>query len=68
MPVDTALERFKKFKATLVSSNVSNSVLLEMIENFITTDGDNTVVEAIPVLDGQLSLFDVSTYKELINA
>jgi len=56
---DTALQRFKNFKATIVSSNIPNDLLLEMIENYMTSDEDaGLVVESVPVLDGQMSLFD----------
>ena len=59
MQDDTVLEKFKKFKDMVVSTNIPNSVLLEMIENFITADEDyDTAAENIPILDGQLSLFD----------
>ena len=61
MQGDTTLQRFLKFKAMIVSSNMPNSVLLEMIESYITSeDNDSTATEVIPVLDGQLSLFDVA--------
>jgi len=53
------LERFKKFKAMIVSTNISNNLLLEMLGNYITSnDDDNPTTEQIPVLDGQLSLLD----------
>jgi hypothetical protein len=68
MQGDIALERFMKFKDLIVSANIPGSVLLEMIENFITSNGnDDTAVENIPVLEGQLSLFDTLIEKELIN-
>ncbi len=56
---DTALERFYKFKSTFISSNLPNSVLLELIESYINSDKENLPVMDIPVLVGQLSLFDV---------
>ena len=59
MPDNIILERFKKFKAMIVSTNISNNLLLEMLENYITSnDDDNPTTEQIPVLDGQLSLLD----------
>ena len=58
MQDDTVLERFRKFRATLISSNVPNSLLMDLIESFITSDDEDTAAEPIPVLDGQLSLFE----------
>ena len=59
MPNDTVLERFKKFKSMILSSNLPNNLLLEMAENFISSnDNDDSIVEIIPVLEGQLSLLD----------
>jgi hypothetical protein len=53
------LQRFKKFKALFISSNIPNSLLLEMVENFITSDDDDaTIAEPVPILEGQLSLLD----------
>ena len=53
------LQRFKKFKSMILSSNVPNSLLLDMVENYLTSDDDdNLPVESVPVLDGQLSLYD----------
>ena len=55
------LEKFRKFKAMIVSSNVPNNLLLEMVEGYLTTDDERIpYTEAIPVLDGQLSLFDMA--------
>jgi len=58
MQDDTVLERFRKFRATLISSNVPNSLLMDLIESFITSDDEATTVVPIPILDGQLSLFE----------
>ena len=59
MQNETVLERFKKFKATIISSNIPNSLLMDMIESFIASDyEDTTVTEVIPILDGQMSLSD----------
>lgn len=58
MQDNIVLQRFQKFRAMFVSSNISGSVLLDMVETFITTDNDTQVTEAIPVLEGQISLFD----------
>jgi len=61
MPDNVMLERFKKFRAMIVSTNMPTSLLLEMAENYITSnDDDNSTTESIPVLDGQLSLLDNS--------
>ncbi len=57
---DNTLQRFQQFKATFVSSNVPNNVLLELIESFITTDDNELVDEDNHILDGQLSLFDMA--------
>ena len=52
---DTILQRFKQFRAMVVSSNIPNSLLMDMIESYITPDdGDSPVAP----LDGQMSLFD----------
>ena len=62
MHEDSTLQRFLKFKAMIVSSNVPNSVLLEMAESYMTSsDDDFPVTEAIPIHEGQLSLLDVAT-------
>ena len=58
MQDDTFLQRFQKFKSMIISSNVPNNVLLEMAENFIFSDNNEQVTESIPIMDGQLSLFD----------
>lgn len=58
MQNDTVLEKFKKFRTMIISSNIPNSMLMDMIENYITTDEEVPIIEAIPVLDGQLSLFE----------
>ena len=60
---DTALQRFKKFKASIISVDIPGDLLLELVESYIFGDepGDNenlAVKDGIPVLDGQLSLFD----------
>ena len=61
MQEDIVLQRFRQFKAMFISSNISNSELLEMIESFLATDNDEPLVEEIPVLDGQLSLVDLAS-------
>jgi len=58
MQEDTVLQRFKKFKSMFISSNISNNLLLEMVESFITPSDDTPAAEAIPVMDGQMSLLD----------
>ena len=65
---DDVLQRFRRFKAMFISSSVPNNELLEMIESFITADKDEPVVESVPVLDGQISLMELSNYKELMSA
>jgi len=54
------LQRFQQFKDIYVSSNVPNSLLLELVESFLTSDDDEPTAEVIPALDGQLSLFDLA--------
>ena len=59
MPNDTILQRFKQFRAMAVSSNIPNSLLMDMIESYITTDDEDIpAAEPIAPLDGQMSLFD----------
>ena len=58
MQDDNTLMRFKRFKTLFVSSNIPNSLLLDMVESFITLNDDASTNEAIPVLEGQISLFD----------
>ena len=61
MHEDATLQRFLRFKAMVISSNISNNVLLEMAESYMTlNDDDFPVAEAIPVLEGQLSLFEAA--------
>ena len=60
------LQKFLKFKVTIISADIPSNLLLDMVESFITSD-DEPTIEAIPVMDGQLSLFDVQN-KELISA
>ena len=59
MQENDVLQRFKKFKSLYISSNIPNSLLLELLEDFITSNDDEPqAVEAIPILAGQLSLSD----------
>jgi len=68
MQENPVLQRFRQFRARMVASNISNSLLMEMIENYLTSDDDSELTENdFPVLDGQLSLFDTSDYKELVS-
>ena len=53
------LQRFQQFKALFISSTIPNNELLELIESFITSDNDEPPVEYVPVLEGQISLFDL---------
>jgi len=57
MQNNPVLERFKQFKAMIISSNIPNNLLLEMAENYITSD-EPAPAEIIPILDGQMSLSD----------
>ena len=60
MQDNIVLERFYRFKAMLVSSYVDGNTLLDMVESFITSSDDDTpITEPIPVLEGQLSLFEL---------
>lgn len=58
MQDDTVLQRFKKFKAMVVAVDVPGNLLLEMVENYITPDDEDAPAEEVPVLEGQMSLFD----------
>ena len=44
---DTVLQRFLRFKSMIISADVPASVLLEMIESYITTTEDTE----LPALD-----------------
>lgn len=57
MQSNPVLERFKRFKAMIISADIPNNLLLELAENYITSD-EPPPVEPIPVLDGQMSLLD----------
>ena len=60
MQDSAVLQRFQKIKSMLVSSNKDISLLLDVIESYITSGNDDELAaESIPVLDGQLSLVDV---------
>ena len=53
------LQRFQKFRSMIISANIDGNTLLEMAETFIMScDDEAPVVEAAPVLKGQMSLFD----------
>ena len=60
MQEDITLQRFRQFKEMFISSNMPNSLLLELIESYISPDSDNDAPEPTPVLDNQLSLFDIA--------
>ena len=67
MPHDSFLQKFYQFKAMVISADIPTGLLLDMLENFILSDSRNTdVIEAIPILDGQLSLSDLINDEELI--
>jgi len=57
------LQRFRKFRAMILSSNIDGNILLEMAEAFITSSDDDTApnTEAVSVMEGQMSLFDYCT-------
>ena len=58
---DCILQRFRKFKTLFVSANIPSGQLLEIIEDYLTSDigiDDSLAVERILSLDGQVSLFD----------
>ena len=59
MQDDTVLQKFQKFKTMLISSDMPNNLLLEMLESYLTSD-DKPPPEEIPVLDGQLSMLDTT--------
>ena len=64
MSDDTVLQRFQRFKAMFMSSNMPNSLLMEMIENYITANDSNDAADKdVHILDGQLSLFDAGGMK-----
>ena len=59
MQENVVLKRFKKFKDMILSADIPSNLLLEMVENYLTSDDDTgTTTEVIPVLEGQLTLFD----------
>jgi len=58
--IDDVLQRFRKFKSMIISADLPSSVLLDMIESYITSEDEELTVEAIPVLGGQMSLSDVA--------
>ena len=60
MQEDITLQRFRQFKEMFISSNMPNSMLLELIESYLNAD-DEPAVEEIPVLDGQLSLYEMAS-------
>ena len=62
MQNDITLEKFKRFKAMIISADIPIGTLMDMIENYLTADEDTPIVEAIPVLDGQLTLSESALY------
>ena len=59
MRENVVLKRFKKFKNQILSADIPSNILLEMVESYLTSDDDNdTATVVIPVLEGQLTLFD----------
>ena len=57
---DATLKRFQQFKAMFVSANIPSAVLLELIEDYIKSDGDDITIGETLILDGQMSLFDAA--------
>ncbi len=59
---DTALQRFRQFKESFVSTNLPNSVLLDIIESYIQSDGANDAgnIKDDYICNGQLSFSDVT--------
>jgi len=60
MQEDITLQRFRHFKEMFISSSIPNSDLLDLLENYITVEDEAPTVEEIPILDGQLSLFETA--------
>ena len=58
---DAVLQRFQRFKEMFISSNIPNNILLELVESYIKSDDAELTVKDVPVLDGQLSLFDMAS-------
>jgi hypothetical protein len=57
---DSVLQRFKRFRAMVLSSNLPSDTLLDMAEIFITSPAQDLPAEDLTILDGQLSLADVT--------
>ena len=57
-PENEVLQRFRQFKKMFISSNVSNSILLDILEEYITSKDEDMTVETYPVPDNQLLLTD----------
>ena len=69
MQDNSTLQRFKKFADTIVSSNIPSHMLLEMAISYVSSEvNNNPLVEYVPVLDDQVSMFDTFDYEELIIA
>ena len=61
MQDNTILQKFLKFKSMLISSDIPNDVLMEMIESYITSEDNNEpIAEDIPVIDGQMTLLEIT--------
>ena len=58
MQNDAASEKLEKYKAMIISTNIPNDILFDMLESFMTTDEQTPFAESVPVLDGQMSLFE----------
>ena len=57
---DMVMQRFRRFKEMFVSSNVPNNILLELIESYLISEDNEETVNDVPIIDGQLSLFDMA--------
>ena len=55
------LQRFLKFKSMMISSDMPNDMLMDLLESYMTLeDKDEPIVEDIPVLDGQMTLLEIA--------
>jgi hypothetical protein len=59
MQDETMLQRFQKFKSMILSSDIPGNLLLELAESYMTS-GNTPTAEAVPVLEGQMSLLEAA--------
>ena len=57
---DAVLQKFRRFKEMFISSNLPSGTLLELVESYLVSDDTESAVEEIPILEGQLSLFEIN--------